>query len=153
MQKIKVFLISCFIIFAVAVSGISAQSADVVDNLLASENANFGDSVYMAVVGSGLADDTISIDEAVKLINSKGLNAGNKSAEKNISLGEFSYIVMKLFQMDGGIMYMLFPSPRYAARELDYLGLIDGDAHPGNPVSGSEIIRIISGVIDIKEAR
>jgi len=153
MQKIKVFLISIVVIFVIAAAGVSGQSMQIIDDLLATENAEFGDSVYMIAIGSGLADDSATVSEAVELINKKGWNVSNKTAEHAITLGELSFVIMQALDVEGGIMYGLLPSPRYAVRELNYLGLIDGEAHPGNPVSGSDVIKILSGALEIKEAR
>ena len=65
---------------------------------------------------------------------------------------EVSFIIMQALDMSGGIMYSLLPSPRYAAREFDNLGLVIGDAHPGTTLSGGDVIRMLSGAIEIQEA-
>jgi len=153
MQKIKVFLSSIVVIFVIAVAGVSGQSMQIMDDLLATATADFGDSVYMIAIGSGIADDSVTVSEAVELISKKGWNVSNKTAEEAVNLGELSFVIMQALDMKGGIMYSLIPSPRYAVRELNYLGLIDGEAHPGNPVRGSDVIKILSGAIEIKEAR
>ena len=153
MQKIKVFLICSLLLFLVAVASTSAQSSELIDSLLGSDEASFGESAYMVAVGSGLADETVSVSEALEMIEKKGLNIKGKSAGDEITLGELSYMIMELFDIGGGIMYSLFPSPRYAARELDFLGFIDAEAHPGNRIAGDSVIRMISSAIDMKEAR
>lgn len=152
MQKIKVFIVSIVILTVITAAGISAQSMQIMDDLLAMTEADFGNSVYMITVGSGIADESVSVDEAVELITAKGWNKTGKSADKTVTLGELSYIIMQTLDMSGGIMYSLLPSPRYAVREFDYLGLITGDSHPGSKVSGEDVIRILSGAIELKEA-
>ncbi|MBI9105848.1 MAG: hypothetical protein JEZ04_03830 [Spirochaetales bacterium] len=154
MQKIKVFIVSIVVFMVITSAAISAQSTEVVDNLLSSETAGFGDSVYMIAVGSGLADDdSVSVSEAVVLVNGKGWNVSQKSADQAISLGELSFIIMQALDIEGGIMYSLMPSPRYAVRELKFLDLITEEAHPDKTVSGGDVINILSEAINMKEAR
>ena len=152
MQKNKVFLILTVLIFMAAAAGISAQSMQVIDDLLAADQALFGDSVYMVAVGSGIADESVSTAKAVEIISDKGWNVENKKGDSPITLGELSFITMQAFDLEGGIMYMLMPSARYAVRELAFEGVISVEAHPGNAVKGDEVLRIISGAVDLKEA-
>jgi hypothetical protein len=62
-------------------------------------------------------------------------------------LGEYAYILMKAFHMQGGIMYSIFPGPRYASRELAFLEMIPGSASSGRTLSGEEVIRILGNVL------
>jgi hypothetical protein len=57
---------------------------------------------------------------------------------------------MKAFDEKGGLMYRLFPGPRYAVRELAYLGLVHGKAHSGRFPSGQEVVQILSSYLDRK---
>lgn len=151
MQKNKVFLFFGALLL-LTVASIQAQSTEIVENLLLSDQAAFGDSVYMIAVGSGLLDDDVSVSEAVSNITKNGWNKSGKNAEDTITLGEFSYIAMQALDIPGGIMYRLFPSPRYALRELAYLGIIDEKFHPDNTLSGSNFINILSAILEIKES-
>jgi hypothetical protein len=47
-------------------------------------------------------------------------------------------------------MYRLFPGPRYAVRELAYLGLLHGKAHSGRYPSGQEAVQVLSSFLDRK---
>lgn len=152
MQKIKVFLICIAIIFLISAAGVTAQSMDIIDNLLESKTANFGASVYMIAVGSGIADESVSISEAVDIISEKKWNKSRKEADEPITLGEMSFITMKALKLPGGIMYSLIPSARYALREFAYLGLIEGGAHPGDEIRGTDVLNILSQAIALKEA-
>ena len=152
MQKIKVFLICTAVIFLIGAAGVTAQSMDIIDNLLESETADFGDSVYMIAVGSGIADESVSTSEAVNIISEKKWNKSGKKAGDQITVGEMSFITMKALKIRGGLMYTLMPSGRYAAREFAYLGLIEGGAHPGDKMKGADVLNILSQAIALKEA-
>jgi hypothetical protein len=153
MQKINVFLIISAVILLFGTVNVTAQSMEIIDDLLLAETADFGSSVYMIAVGSGLADESVSISEAVDLISENKWNKSRKKADDPISLGELSFITMKALKMHGGLMYSLMPSSRYAVRELAYLGLIEGEAHPGNKVNGEDVLNILSQAIALKEAK
>ncbi|MEW5816393.1 MAG: hypothetical protein AB1798_13475 [Spirochaetota bacterium] len=103
-----------------------AQSDTVIDALLAQKKASFGKSVYLILAASGLIPEDASEDQAISLIRDKGWKILKKSKAEPINLGEFSYLTMKAFEMKGGLMYTVFPGPRYASRELSYLGVISG---------------------------
>ena len=54
---------------------------------------------------------------------------------------------MEIFNMKGGIMYTLFPSPRYASRELGFKGYIKSDYGAYRTVSGREAIQILGRIL------
>jgi hypothetical protein len=49
-------------------------------------------------------------------------------------------------------MYWVLPSPRYATRELAYLGIISGAAKLGMSLSGERALRILEQMLHRKEA-
>jgi hypothetical protein len=48
-------------------------------------------------------------------------------------------------------MYRIVPGPRYAAREMEYAGVIQGPAIPGMALSGNEALRMLERVLHSKE--
>jgi outer membrane protein OmpA-like peptidoglycan-associated protein len=54
---------------------------------------------------------------------------------------------MNAFDINGSFLYALFPGPRYAFRELDYLRLIPGRRDPALRVSGEELLRMLDMVM------
>jgi hypothetical protein len=152
MQKNKVFLTFTLVLLLVAAAGITAQSPEIMDNLLESDAATFGESAYMIAVGSGIAEDDVSIPEAVKLIEQKGWSKSGREADSLVTLGEFSFMVMEALELEGGIMYSLFPSPRYAVRELAFKGFVTSEPHPGNLVGGDDVLSILSLAVSSREA-
>jgi len=139
-------LLSCFTFF------LTAQSNTVIDELLEKQNADFGRSSYMVLTASGLIDDNSTMEESIKYLTKHGWDMGDKEPGAYITLGEYSFILMQYFEMDSGIMYKIFPGPRYAARELYYLKLIDEDGSPGRTISGEEVIRILGRLMEWKES-
>jgi hypothetical protein len=87
----------------------------------------------------------------------KSLVDGNRrfsgrSAEGPITLGEYAFVLMKAFDIRGGIFYSIFPGPRYACRELAFLGLLDGKASPNRRLAGDEAVRVLGKVLEYREA-
>lgn len=151
MQKTKVFVILAAVIFLITAGSVSAQSNQVLDNLLLAQEANFGEAVYMIAVGSGIADEDMSVADAVQLVSENRWNKAGKGAGDKITLGEASFIIMKALKIRGGLMYMLFPSPRYAVRELDYLEFLNVEPHPRNKITGKDFLDILNKAIAYKE--
>ncbi|GEM_PF-250753 len=132
-----------------------SQSNELIDSLLGEKYADFGKSAYLVLAAAGLVDRELGVAEsgrqAIRYLGKVNWGKRLKVKEKTITLGEFSYIVMKAFGMSGGIMYSLFPSPRYASRELYYLGFIDGSRDPYRRISGEEAVTILQRVLEWKE--
>jgi hypothetical protein len=62
-------------------------------------------------------------------------------------LGEVSLLIMKSFGLKGGLMYRLFPNPRYASRELVHLRIIQGRTDPGGRLSGGQFLHILGNTL------
>jgi hypothetical protein len=81
-------------------------------------------------------------------VSERGLLPGSHDPGAPITLGELACLIMKTQGMGGGILYTLFPGPRYAARELAYLRLVRGNTHPSRTVTGEEVMRILAAVLE-----
>ncbi len=131
---------------------LTAQSNTVIDELLEKERADFGRTSYMVLSASGLIEDNTTMEESIKYLTNQGWDMEYKEPGAYITLGEYSFMLMQYFKMESGIMYKIFPGPRYAARELFYLKLIDGDGSPERFISGEEVIRILGRLMEWKES-
>lgn len=131
----------------------AAQSNETLDSFLEQEKASFGHSAYMILTAAGILDEETSVDEALAALAGSEVEGPSRTAEEAITLGEYSYLLMQALEIRGGLMYRIFPGPRYAARELKYLDLIPGDAGPGRSLSGTEAVQILGRALEWKEAR
>ena len=151
MKKNRLILLGlmliCFSLF------VHSQSNTVIDELLEKEKAGFGRTAYMVFTASGIMRDDSSLEESLRYLNKLNWNMKNKEPGEYITLGEYSLMLMKTFSIEGGIMYQLFPGPRYAARELYYLELIDENRNSNRYLSGEEVIRILGRFLEWKESR
>jgi len=64
-----------------------------------------------------------------------------------ITLAELSFILMKAFNIKGGLMYSINPSPRYAYRTMVSRNFIQGASDPALKVSGEKFLVILGKVL------
>ncbi len=152
MKKSRALLFLFFVLIAGSMT-LAAQSNEIIDDLLAEEEASFGKSVYLALVAADLIPEEATPEEAVAVLEEYGWKVKIWESEEPIRLGEYSFIIMKAFHMQGGLMYSIIPCPRYACRELSYLKLIPGSSSPYRTLSGEEAVRILGYVLEWKEER
>lgn len=139
------FLLSIFIPTTVC-----AQSNSFIDKLLAEEQASFGDAAVIALAAAGKIRAEATPAEALNFLGTEQWGI-DKKAEEPATLGDLCYLLMKGFAMNGGMMYALFPGPRYATREFDYLGIIYRNTIPSRLLSGEEVMQIIGRVLTMRE--
>ncbi|MDZ7794101.1 MAG: hypothetical protein U5P10_10550 [Spirochaetia bacterium] len=140
-------------LFVLSVSHLCAQSNETLDRFLAQERAVFGYSAYMVLTAAGELPEEASPEEAAAAVSRMGWKNSLSASDDLINLGEYSYLLMKAFDVRGGLMYTLFPGPRYAARELKYLQCIPGKSTPGRSISGTDAVQILGRVLEWKEER
>ena len=128
------------------------QSNSVVDQLLAQDKASYGNAAYMALSAAKQIPDTASLDDAMAALAATHWRQKLPGSDAPVTLGEYSYLLMKAFKMKGGLMYSLAPGPRYAARELAYLGLVNGDTSPYRILAGRDVVEIVGNVLNYLEA-
>jgi hypothetical protein len=141
----------CLCLFLLCMTMSYAQFEEQVDQLLEQETAHFGTTVYLVLVAAEHCEDTESVSRAMEILKDKKWEIPVKGEDEVITLGEYAFLLMKAFQIPGGIMYMVLPGPRYATRELAYLKLITQRPVPGRTVSGEEVMTILTRVMEWKE--
>jgi len=137
-----------FLISLISVIHLSAQSNNLIDNLLSQKEAAFGDTALLVLTAGRLIPEDSGTDAAIKYVAEKIGKLSGKKADNHITAAELSFIIMKTFNLKGGIMYMLFPGPRYAYRELVYRKDLSGRGGPYRKVPGEEVLRTLRQVMD-----
>lgn len=128
-----------------------AQSNDVLDRILAEEQLTYASAAYLLLVATGKAPEETSSEQAVSLAEQEGFALEGFGPADRLSLGQYSFMLMRAFQLPGGIMYRIVPGPRYAVREMEYAGVIQGTAIPGMALSGNEAVRMLERVLHQRE--
>lgn len=137
---------------AVSVPMLQAQSNEVLDAVLGEAALSYGSAAYLVGTASGHVAESATPAEAVTQLEQGALGLRGRAAADPITLGEYSYMLTRAFRIPGGIMYRILPGPRYAVRELAYLGVISGPAKAGMAVSGEQALHILERVLHGREA-
>lgn len=130
-----------------------AQSNAFIDNVVTGEGISAGQAAYLVLVASDNIGEDADAIRAFELLGQLKWLPPGLTVDKKISHAEYSYILIKAFGIKGGIFYSLFPGPRYAYRELRHLVVIQGSTDPDMPVSGTEAMRMIGRIFDVKGVR
>ncbi|UCF97358.1 MAG: hypothetical protein JSV89_19615 [Spirochaetaceae bacterium] len=146
----KLTLLLSVILLAVAGESF-AQSNELLDTLFEEQTTTLAQAAYLVLTASGRISDDSTPEQAAATLAGQGWNVPERAAEEPLTLGEYSFLLMQAFEMNGGLMYRIFPGPRYAGRELVYLKLIKGNISPYRTFSGEEAIGILSRLLEWKE--
>ena len=139
------------LLLTVLTAAAHAQSAAVIDEVLAESQLTYGNAAFLVLGAVGRIDADAQLADAVTYLNENNLNVGTKSADEAITLGEFSLLLISVLEIDGGFIFNLTREPRYAARELAFLGAVQGRAFPGMSISGARGIRILNRTLELRE--
>ncbi|MDA3947986.1 MAG: hypothetical protein PF508_02070 [Spirochaeta sp.] len=133
-----------FVLLSAGISLVSAQSNQRLDELLAQEPAETGYAAYLVLTAADIVAEDSSPEAAYRSAVDAGWIAPESSPSQPIDFGLFSYLFMEAFDVPGGVMYRIFPGPRYAAREVVYQEWSRTRRSPGELLSGDATVRILS---------
>ena len=139
----KPFLI-CFLLMTVSMIHLSAQSNEVIDTLLNQDQAEFDDTLYMIFTASGMLPDSASSADSFHEFSQRGWGLKEKGLNDPVTAGELAYLIMRALNLQGGIMYTIFPNPRYAYKELVYRKALETGTGSKRIVSGEEVLRVLA---------
>lgn len=148
-------VISIILLIGLAVSfSAAAQSNEVIDQVLDQNELVYKNGAYFVLTASGMVPETTEPEEAFSALLEKKSEwkLKNPRPEQKMRLGDFSHILMRALDIPGGLLYRIFPGPRYAAKELSYLGIIKKSADPFRDITGSEALQILGDTLEWKGA-
>ncbi len=143
MRKSSIF----FILLLLTVRPLFAQSNELLDRLLEQSEAKYGDVVCMALSAAQLLPEDATPEQALEVLRQKGWKVRILAADASTPLGDYAFLLMKAFNLTGGVFYRMYPGPRYACRELGFRKIIHSDARPNRIVSGEEAVAILGNVM------
>ena len=150
-MKIHVVLMVALCLGLLVATQAPAQSNEFLDQVLAETELSYGSAAYLLLASAGRIAEEATPEEAVEYLSSAGIGLGGKSADEPVSLGEYSFLVMQVYELSGGLMYRIAAGPRYASRELSHRGIIQGRAYPGMSISAERGMRILGRVLQQDE--
>jgi len=147
MLKKPILIIMSFLVFF-SVS-LYAQTAAELDKMLQTDVVTCAQASRFVLAGASndaSAGKTLTAQAAFETAAAnnwlKGVNP-----EDPITLGKLSYLVMKAFELKGGLMYAIFPGPRYAYRSLSNRFWIQGTSDPAMTIDGQGFLLILGKVL------
>ena len=126
-----------------------AQSADVITEMLDTEQATFGQVCYLAAVQKEFINENDSYETAVQALYDNGMIPNLEDFEAPIPLVDIAYIYSRLWPVEGGLMYRLTKgSPRYAFKQFQADGILSSRQSPSDFVSGAKALSIYTSCVN-----
>ena len=141
MKRIFSFLVVLFI------AGFAfAQSADVVTDILNSEEVTYGQVCYLSAIHQGIIPEEASYDDAVAALLARGQIREDVGSYDSVYMVNLVFIYAQIWpNIKGGLMYRLTKgSTRYAFKKFKNDGVISENADPNQKVSGAEALNILT---------
>jgi hypothetical protein len=149
MKQIIVFLgIICFLTPAfLSAQTASSGTAAELETLLETPVVNCTQAAkfVLGAAGNVTSTESVSNDAYQSAVSNGWLK--NTEPDTHITLDKLSFLIMKAFEIKGGLMYTLFPSPRYAYRLMASRNFLQGIIDPSMTVSGDEFLIIMGRVL------
>jgi hypothetical protein len=160
-MKKHLYLLAFWLLFA-APAFMAAQTAAELDALLETSAATCAQAARFVLASAGITDAGIeaAFEEAAlgeialgEIAYEEGLARHwfpqGTAANDPITLGTLSFLMMRAFNIRGGLMYRLLPGPRYAFRTMVSRSFIQGAADPAMSVSGERFLHILGNVLTL----
>jgi hypothetical protein len=125
---------------------VRAQTAAEMERLLDTKETTYAQAAWFALA-SAEEDPPANPAAAFALALERRWLPENAEPGGFVKLKDLSLLMMKAFDIEGGLMCRLFPGPRYAYREMTRRGFIEGRAYPGFTVSGEWFLQILGNLL------
>jgi len=142
-----------FFVLFITAAVLSAQTtAEEIETLLRTNAVTYAQAARFVLEASE-ALVTSNSEEAFRYAAERNWLPKKASVNEQARLDGISLLLMRSFDLKGGLFYSLFKNPHYAYRELSYRNVIQGRADPGMDVSGERLLfltgRILSQMDDV----
>lgn len=141
-MKKKIFMVTLLLLFFVAI--VSAQSADAVTKMIESKEATVGEAAYFLAVYLDAAPENSTEEAAVNALQASGVCNEGVAADTVLTYKTFAGMLMRTWDVKGGLMYSITKADRYALRDLQAKGFISASADPVSAVSGFDALAILN---------
>ncbi len=115
------------------------------------DKTTVADASLLILSSAGIIDADSDSSIAVKYINDKKWYKAGIKGNDTLTAGNASYIFMKAFKIDGGLMYKIAPGPRYAVREMKYHDILDKRAETSAVMTGEDFLIFLSEALSWQE--
>jgi hypothetical protein len=124
----------------------------VIDSILGQKAISWENAAWLVGKATQLVDDNATPADAVQKAVSEGWGPASRTPEAPLDLKSYSYTLLKALALPHGLLFRIFPSPRYALRELVFRKIVPVTLPPDKQVSGEEAMRFLQAAQDWKVA-
>ena len=124
----------------------------VIDSILGQKAISWENAAWLVGRATQLLGDGVTPADAVQKAVSAGWGPAARAPEEPLDLRSYSYALIKALEIPHGLMFQIFPSPRYALRELVFRKIVPVTLPPDKQVSGEEAMRFLQAAQDWKAA-
>jgi hypothetical protein len=117
-----------------------------IETLLDTQAVSYGQAARFVLEASDTLV-TASPEEAFNYAVRQGWLPADSAFNDNARLDRISLLLMRSFEMSGGIFYSLTKNAHYAYLELVYNNVITGRHDPAMPVSGARLLLYVSRIL------
>jgi hypothetical protein len=150
-MKFSMILMFLLTLLALPPGGpLHGQTAAELDELLESREITWAQACRFVLPAAEALEEHAPAPVAYAAARENGWLPKGAAEDSLVNLGGLSFLIMQSFSIKGSVLYVLFPGPRYAYRQLDYLGLIPGLRDPVLKVSGERLLQILGGVLNYR---
>ena len=143
MRKVNIFIVVCLLLLSTAF--LHAQTAAELEVILEVPVVKYSEATLF-VLG---AIDGSAGNDAFSQAGDRGWLPKKAEPDDPVTMGGLSFLMMKAFGIKGGMMYAIFPGPRYAYRTMTARSLIQGTSDPAMSVSGERFLQILGNVLSV----
>ena len=137
-----------------------SQTALVIEEILNMQEVSMQQAAWLVLEAANTSysanipysADTSSQIDAFRYAIEQNWLPGMAEGGDIIRFDQLSYLIMRAFDIRGGIFYSIFRNPHYAYRELVYRNIIFGRTYPGMAVSGYTMLYVVNRVLSYREA-
>ena len=127
------------------------QTAEQMERLLATSAVTYADAAAFVLEAAGVATAPTPA-EAFSYAAQRGWLPKRAAAGGSARLDGLSLLIMRSFNLRGGLFYSVTKNAHFAYRELVYLNGITGIHDPAMAVSGDLLLFMVSRVLSWQEA-
>lgn len=131
------------------------QSNEILDTVLEQDILTTEYGAYLVFTASEQLPEGATLDLVKDYLEDREAEWKLKGyqPESPITLGQYSYLITRAFDIKEGLFYRLFPGPRYAVRDLAFLGIVREHPNAGRALSGEEAVRILGNTLEWLDTR
>jgi hypothetical protein len=139
----KIFL-ACLLIAAPCL--LFGQTADRIERLLEQGRVSYRDASLLVLEASGHLDPDkqTGADDAFSFAVESGWLPKGAQAQDAARLDGLSLLVIRAFDINGGVFFSLFKNEHYAYRAAVYRGIVQGRSDPQMSVSGELLLYTVN---------